>query len=92
MLVLWLLCAISAAVIGKSKGRAGEGFVLGLFFGPFGILFALLMKGNRRTCNACRMLIDAEATICPHCRTAAEKLGSLRGEPPKNPLLRKIFW
>lgn len=68
--LLWILCAVVAAMIGSRKGRGGLGFFLGFFFGPFGILFALLIQGNRRECPACRSMIHKEATICPHCQTA----------------------
>ena len=60
---VWLLCAVAGAMIGRSKGQAANGFALGLLLGPFGILFALLMKGNRLTCHACRSSIHAEATF-----------------------------
>jgi len=63
-LMLWLLCAIAGAMIGSTKGRGGTGFVLGFFLGPFGILFCLLMKGNRQTCPSCKSSIHADATIC----------------------------
>jgi predicted amidophosphoribosyltransferase len=70
--LIWLLCAVAGAMIGSSKGETGTGFVLGLLFGPFGILFAWL-KGNRQTCQACKSSIHAEATICPNCRTPLSK-------------------
>jgi hypothetical protein len=71
-LLIWLLCAIAAGIIGSKKGEGGAGFMLGFLFGPFGILFAYLMKGNRHECPACRSLIHEEATVCPMCRSAIE--------------------
>jgi hypothetical protein len=29
---------------------------------------ALLSKGNKKQCNACKEYIHPEATVCPHCR------------------------
>jgi hypothetical protein len=72
-LLLWILCGIAAAMIAAKKGRAGQGLVLGFLLGPFGILFALLMSGNRSQCPACKSMIP-EATICPYCRSALESL------------------
>lgn len=68
--LLWLLCGLIAAAIGSSKGEAGTGFFVGVIFGPFGILFALLSAGNRRPCPACQEKVHRKATVCPHCRTA----------------------
>jgi hypothetical protein len=67
-LLLWLLCGIAAAMIGAKKGAGCLGFILGVILGPFGILFALVMKGNRRVCPHCKELIHQEATTCPHCQ------------------------
>jgi hypothetical protein len=43
----WLLCAVASAMIGSRKGAGVAGFFLGLLFGPFGILFALLIRGTK---------------------------------------------
>lgn len=82
----WLLCAIVAAVIGGRRNRTGTGFFLGVLFGPFGILFALLLKGNRIKCSYCRELIDPQATVCPHCRTELS-----RGTPTTPESLGKVI-
>jgi hypothetical protein len=59
-------------MIGNKKGCGAQGFVLGLVFGPFGLMFMLLADGNRRSCPACKSMIHPEATICPHCRSSVE--------------------
>lgn len=66
--LVWVLCAIAAAIIGSRKGEAGMGFILGALLGPFGVLFALLSQGNRKPCPYCKELIRKEATVCPHCQ------------------------
>ena len=65
--ILWIFCGVIAAMIGARKGEGCMGFVIGFLFGPFGILFALLSKGNRTSCPYCRELIHHNATVCPHC-------------------------
>lgn len=68
--LLWLICAVIAAAIGGSKGEAGSGFLIGLVFGPLGVLFALLSSGNRVPCPHCKERMQKGAKVCPHCRTA----------------------
>jgi len=34
LLIIWILFAIGAAMIGAGKGCGGTGFLLGLFLGP----------------------------------------------------------
>ena len=79
-LLIWIFCAVAAAMIGANKNAGFLGFLLGLFFGPFGILFAALMNGNRKQCPACKSKIHAEATICPHCRTAIAPAGAVEDD------------
>ena len=50
-------------------------FVIGVLFGPFGILFSLLSSGNRVTCPNCREKIHREATVCPRCQRAVKGAG-----------------
>lgn len=64
------MCAVTAAMIGAGKGEGGGAFLAGFLFGPFGILWALLSKGNRRACPSCMKLLHKDALICPHCRTS----------------------
>ena len=73
--VIWVICAIIAAAIGGKKGEAGSGFLIGLVFGPIGVLFALLSTGNRKPCPFCKEQINKKAEICPHCRTALPSKG-----------------
>lgn len=66
--ILWIICAFVGAALGSRKGRGGTGFILGLLFGPIGILIVLVIRGNRRSCSACKELIHKAATRCPHCQ------------------------
>jgi len=69
IVVIWLCFAAVGAMIGSKKGCAGEGFVLGLILGPFGVAFAWMMTGNRRQCPSCKNLVHKDALICPMCRS-----------------------
>jgi hypothetical protein len=68
-------------VIANSRGvSAFDGFILGLFLGPFGLIGIyfiggeeakrekLLASAARRACPYCAELVRPEAKICPHCK------------------------
>lgn len=78
---LWSLFAITGAVIARNRGAGADiGFVFGLLFGPFGLIFAyylgdddliaarLVKTGQRKQCPACKELARVDAEICPRCR------------------------
>lgn len=80
-LLLWLLCGIVAAVIYQGKGRsAGAAFLVGIVFGPIGVILAALTpadkaaqdrqavaSGTQKKCPKCAELVKAEATVCRFC-------------------------
>ena len=48
-IVLWLLFAVFSAVIASAKNKSAVGwFLIGLFFGPFGLVVGLLPSGNKK--------------------------------------------
>lgn len=55
ILIMWpLMALIGAMVIGKQKGRTGEGLILGLLLGPLGWLWVLLGPDKAQTqCAFC---------------------------------------
>ena len=85
ILVIGLRIAIGswAARIMKNKGRSeGAGWAIGIFLGLIGVIITACLStdenaimvqkletGETRICAACRMAIDAQASICPYCRT-----------------------
>jgi len=74
------LCGFIAAAIGARKGNAGKAFFVGFLSGPFGILFAILSRGNRVHCSFCHELMRSEARVCPHCqRTALRRVLGSKG-------------
>lgn len=70
LLMIWILCGVAAAMIGARKGEGCLAFTLGVLLGPFGILLAVLSKGNRRECPHCKELIHNKASACPRCQRA----------------------
>ena len=44
MLIIWGASAVLAAMIGASKGRGGEGILLGILLGVIGVLITLCLK------------------------------------------------
>jgi hypothetical protein len=79
VIIFWVICGFVGAAISQNRGAgAGIGFVLGLFFGPIGILIACFVGGNNnsgsgtdmnfyKNCEYCAELIRPDAKLCKHC-------------------------
>lgn len=79
VVVCWLIFGVIAAYIGNKKGEGCAAFILGVLLGPFGILFAIMSKGDRKTCPWCMEKIHKDAMVCPRCQK------DLTGPPPTSP-------
>ena len=71
---LWIACSIGAAVIASSKKRnVLLWLLLGLLFGPLGLLTVGLMSrseepgDDERKCPYCAEVIKKQARVCKHC-------------------------
>jgi hypothetical protein len=81
VLVVWLVCGAIGAVICEEKGRSAlGGLLLGLLFGPLGVIVCAVMSTNQqalermalssgrmRKCRFCAEPVRVEATVCRHC-------------------------
>ena len=47
-LVFWLLCGVFSAVLAVSRGRSAAWFLVGLLFGPFGLLVAAMPRMDQK--------------------------------------------
>ena len=54
-------------LIGSVRGRAGTGMLLALILGPLGWLIIFCLDDRRPRCPHCAEVVQAEATLCPHC-------------------------
>ena len=43
IIMIWIVSAIAAGVVGKSKGRAGAGWALGIFLGLIGLFIIAVL-------------------------------------------------
>ncbi len=74
IVLLWLILGFIGALIGKEKGRTGDGFCLGILLGPIGLLIIFLLgpAGGKR-CWACRGYLNPDATVCARCGRDQER-------------------
>lgn len=62
-----LLFALVCWAIGHNKGRDVFGLLLGLFFGPIGLIVILLASDPREKCPHCGGYVNKNVTCCCHC-------------------------
>ena len=73
IIFVWIICPIAGAIAGSFKERTLVGFLMGLIFGPLGVIVSLGLDG-RRLCGKCHTRLNRDdnkklPTICPSCGT-----------------------
>lgn len=67
----WMIFgAFTGALAAQRKGFGTAAGVLGGAFLGFLAPLMFFVTATKRRCPACAELIQKQATICPHCRTA----------------------
>ncbi len=61
-----LMCGFLGAVVAARNDAPGLGFLMGLLFGPIGVIVAFALDG-RPKCAKCAGRLDPNATVCQHC-------------------------
>ena len=64
-----IICAPMAFGLAARKDAGFTGFMLGLFFGPLGIIAATLLD-DRQRCPHCGDPVNRDFATCPSCRGA----------------------
>jgi hypothetical protein len=64
----WIGSALLASLIGESRNAAGTCLLLGLHFGPLGVI-ACLAIDHRLQCPHCGGRLNGKPEICQHCRS-----------------------
>jgi uncharacterized protein YbaR (Trm112 family) len=68
-----IICAVLGAITGAAKNASGAGILLGLFFGPLGVI-ATLGIDLRYCCPTCNHKLNGTPKVCPQCHTELDVL------------------
>ncbi len=79
-IVFWFLFGVVSAVIASARGGSAlVGFLVGFVLGPFGVIIAFFLGGERaraekdlaagtsKKCPRCAELVKPEARVCRFC-------------------------
>jgi len=71
IVAICVVCAFVSAWIGEKKGRRSDGFILGLLFGPLGLIITICMADIRgEVCRICKKKNPKGVSFCAHCGTS----------------------
>lgn len=69
ILVFCIIFGALGALMGYLRGHLVLGAIIGAALGPIGFLLMLAARDDRYKCDACKMPVARDASICPNCRT-----------------------
>lgn len=76
LVCVWIIFGIVGRIVGEKRDAKFEGFILGLFLGPLGLLMAFFVD-NRPQCQRCRSRVDRKASLCPSCRRPIDTFNAM---------------
>jgi len=69
IVILWLIFGAICYLLAEKKGRDKRiGFLAGILFGVFALIYYLLVSEPGKICPFCKEKIKKDATVCPHCQ------------------------
>jgi DNA-directed RNA polymerase subunit M/transcription elongation factor TFIIS len=88
--VVWVVCILVGALIGKSKGRADSGAIWSAVLGPIGWLIVALQEDLGQKCPECGGTVVPGARKCKHCgsvitRASEPTVDQTKAESKDNP-------
>jgi len=67
-IVFYLFIGVLSGLLLNRRGRpAWIGFLLGIFMGPLGPIFAVILPPLVKACPNCGVVVPVEKSYCPHC-------------------------
>ncbi len=67
LVIVAIACAFLGGLVGAQKNASGTGAILGLVFGPLGVIAAFALDA-RPKCPNCMTHLNGRAKECPSCR------------------------
>jgi hypothetical protein len=69
IIILWLIFGAICYLLAERKGRNKiTGFLAGILFGVFALIYYLVVGEPGKICPFCKEKIKKDATVCPHCQ------------------------
>ena len=69
LIIVWVVSALLAAMIGARKGEATMGCLGGMILGPIGLALIVISSGKVKYCPQCGETVKIDAKVCKHCKS-----------------------
>ena len=73
-IVLLIVCAGIASLLGSRKKMGISSFFYGLILGPLGVILVYISKGKKIPCPFCKNLNYITSDVCVHCGKEIPKI------------------